>query len=86
MAASGVLADRASSNWRAFSNLLLPVLMLPLLWLMLLFINAGVGAGSPDLRTMRLSGVAGLVAGALSMACGAWRAGAGASSVSQQRA
>ncbi|WIA31276.1 hypothetical protein OEZ86_002178 [Tetradesmus obliquus] len=30
----------------------------------------GVGAGSTDLRTMQLSGVAGLVAGALSMACG----------------
>lgn len=31
---------------------------------------AGVGAASSDLRTMQLSGVAGLVAGALSMACG----------------
>lgn len=30
----------------------------------------GVGAASSDLRTMQLSGVAGLVAGALSMACG----------------
>lgn len=30
----------------------------------------GVGAASTDLRTMQLSGVAGLVAGALSMACG----------------
>lgn len=30
----------------------------------------GVGAGSTELRTMQLSGVAGLVAGALSMACG----------------
>jgi hypothetical protein len=32
--------------------------------------SAGVGAASTDLRTMQLSGVAGLVAGALSMACG----------------
>lgn len=31
---------------------------------------AGVGAASSDLRTMQLSGVAGLVGGALSMACG----------------
>lgn len=30
----------------------------------------GVGAASTDLKTMQLSGVAGLVAGALSMACG----------------
>eukprot|EP00879_Flechtneria_rotunda_P021190 GHRR01022322.1.p1 GENE.GHRR01022322.1~~GHRR01022322.1.p1 ORF type:complete len:145 (+),score=52.25 GHRR01022322.1:184-618(+) len=30
----------------------------------------GVGAGTEALRTMQLSGIAGLVAGALSMACG----------------
>lgn len=33
-------------------------------------IAAGVGGASADLRTMQLAGVAGLVAGALSMACG----------------
>jgi hypothetical protein len=46
------------------------------LLLAMLVLHAGVGAGSTDLRTMQLSGVAGLVAGALSMACGAWLAAA----------
>lgn len=33
-------------------------------------ITAGVGAGTEALRAMQLSGIAGMVAGALSMACG----------------
>jgi hypothetical protein len=54
----------ASLYWRHYISLLL-------LLLTLLLVHAGVGAGSTDVRTMQLSGVAGLLAGALSMACGA---------------
>jgi hypothetical protein len=63
----------AGLYWRQHISLLL-LLLWP--WLAMLLALAGVGAGSTDLRTMQLSGVAGLVAGALSMACGAWLAAA----------
>lgn len=48
----------------------------------------GVGGASSDLQTMRLAGVAGLVGGALSMACGefwSWRWCGGTAQTGGQR-